>query len=103
MATTYANRSIQPAAGSIVVASDGKDIGHVKEVQDGYLKVDVHWGRDYWLSFEEVLNADGEKTVLIIPSDEVNLYKRSKPHTIDGDHGDGSSTTDWLDREMMRR
>jgi hypothetical protein len=103
MAATYSSRSIRPGPGSLVVASDGKELGRVKEVMDGYLKVDVRWSRDYWLSFEEVLSADSDKTLLIIPSDEVNLYKRSKPHAIDGEHGDGGSTTDWLDREMMRR
>ncbi len=103
MPTTFTNRRITPEPGSPVVASDGKEIGRVKEVQDGYLKVDVRWGRDYWLSFEEVLSADEGKTVLIVPSDEVNLYKLRKPHAIDVDHGDSGASSDWLDREMMRR
>lgn len=104
MAATYANRPINPEPGSVVVASNGKELGRVKDIQDGYLKVDVKWAKDYWLSYEEVLSADRDRTLLIIPSDEVNLYKRAKPHMIDEGHGgDGGSTTDWLDREMMRR
>jgi hypothetical protein len=103
MATILANRSIHPEPGSLVVASDGKELGRVKDVQDGYLKVDARWARDYWLSFEEVLSADRQKTVLIIPSDELNLYKRKKPHAVDIDHGDTAAASDWLDQEMMRR
>jgi hypothetical protein len=52
----------------------------VKDIEDGYVKLDVRWGRDYWLSFEEVLSADRDKTVLIIPSDEVNST-RGRSHT----------------------
>lgn len=103
MSATFANRQIRPEPGTLVVASDGKELGHVKEVQEGYLKLDIRWGRDYWLSFDEVLSADRDKTVLIIPSDEVNLYKLSKPHPVDAEQGGASATTDWLDREMMRR
>lgn len=101
MAATYSSRSIRPEPGSVVVASDGKEIGRVKEVLEGYLKVDKRWGRDYWLSYEEVLSADREKTLLIIPSDELNLYKLSKPKT-DIEQGDRPPSTDWLDREMLR-
>ncbi len=50
-----------------------------------------------------MLNADGDKTVLIIPSNEINLYKRKKPHAMDIDHGDSGATSDWMDQEMMRR
>jgi hypothetical protein len=103
MATTFANRTINPAPGSLVVASDGKEIGRVKELQAGYLKVDVRWAKDYWLSFEEVLSADRDKTVLIIPSDEINLYKRKKPHAVEVDHGDSGASSDWFDQEMLRR
>lgn len=103
---SFANRDMHPETGTPIVASDGKRIGRVKEVQGDYLKVDARWARDYWLTCEEVFSADSEKTVLVIPSDGVNLYKRSKPRS----STEGEMTVEAkiaqresIERELMQR
>lgn len=101
MAATYSPTRCNPEIGTPVVASDGKEIGHVKEIADGYLKVDVRWARDYWLSFEDILSADSVKTLLIIPSDQINAYKRNRRHAVAG--GGENPSSEWLDREMIGR
>ena len=101
MATTLSPQKLHPEVGTPVVASDGKELGRVKEVADSYLKVDVRWARDYWLSFEDVLSADSVKTLLIIPSDQISAYKRDRPHAVTD--GGASPSSEWLDREMMGR
>lgn len=62
-----------------IFSIDGKQIGTVKEVRGEYLKVNARWARDYWLTSDEVLSADGREVRLVIPSDELNLYKLTKP------------------------
>jgi len=103
---SFSERGIRPQPGAPIVASDGKEIGKVKEVSGDYLKVDVRWARDYWLTCEEVFSADRDKVVLVIPSDELNLYKRSKPRlATEGDMTVEAKIAqrENLEREMMQR
>lgn len=103
---SFSERGIHPESGTLVVASDGKQLGKVKEVYGDYVKVDARWARDYWLTCEEVFSADAEKVVLIIPSDEVNLYKRSKPRsTADAAMSVEAKVArrESMEREMMQR
>lgn len=58
---------------------DSKKLGTVKDVRGDYFKVNARWARDYWLSADEVLSADESEVRLVIPHDELNLYRMSKP------------------------
>lgn len=66
-------------AGEEVYTIDGKRLGQVKEVREDAFKIDVRWGRDYWLEVSEVFQVDGHKATLCIPADELNMHKLSRP------------------------
>lgn len=93
--------------GAPVVALDGKHLGKVKEVRDIYFKVDARWRRDYWLTTNEVMSADANQALLLIPSDEVNLYKMDRPGHDGlgrmGNEPDLSAHRRNYDRELMGR
>ncbi|MGE5597421.1 MAG: hypothetical protein ACM3S1_15450 [Hyphomicrobiales bacterium] len=105
MLTTQKNLECRP--GAPIFTSDGKQIGKVKEVRGPYLKVDVRWARDYWLTSNEVYSADDSSVTLVIPRDELNLYKISKPGKgTDGQLGnapDISSQRERIEQQMMQR
>ena len=90
-----------------VVALDGKHLGKVKEVQDTYFKVDAPMRRDYWLTCNEVMSADHQQALLLIPSDEINLYRMDKPgHSALTNMGGGpdlSASRQKFNDEMMGR
>ena len=93
--------------GTPVVALDGKHLGKVKEVSDTYFKVDAPMRRDYLLTCNEVMSADQEQALLLIPSDELNLYKMNKPgHSAINGIGPGPDLTasrQKFNDEMMGR
>jgi hypothetical protein len=74
-------RTMQPQAGADVVTLDGDTLGKVKEVRGSYFKVDVRWGRDFWLSFDELRHCEPDRVSLVLVKNQVDEYKLSKPAT----------------------
>ncbi|MCC7363462.1 MAG: hypothetical protein IT303_03750 [Dehalococcoidia bacterium] len=72
-------RQIHLEAGTPIISLDGKKIGTVKEVRENFVKVDAPRRRDYWLACDQVLSADTNQALLVIPSDEINVYKMDRP------------------------
>jgi hypothetical protein len=66
--------------GAMVVTADGKELGHVAEVREGALRVDVERRRDYWLAETEVLEATPETVTLLVSEGDLSAYKMDKPN-----------------------
>ena len=55
-----------------VIDSSGKEVGTVKEVRDGYFKVNVSMAPDYWLPFHTISGTEGGEVVhLNLAGDEL--------------------------------
>jgi hypothetical protein len=82
------NTSVNQLAGSEgtpVFSADHQAIGHVKEVEGAYFKVDVGGRPDYWLSEDEVKLASANQVILTCAKDEIGRYKRDRPGAPAGD------------------
>lgn len=64
-------------AGAAVLASDGKQLGEVREIEGPHFRVDAPLERDYWLSLAYVVSADAGRVVMSFPASEVGPYKVS--------------------------
>jgi uncharacterized protein (TIGR02271 family) len=82
----------QISEGQAVYGSDGTELGKVKEVQGGYLKVDVPMAPDYWLRLDD-LTSSGPAGGLLVrdgaeqynqPGDDLEMHG-STLKTRDGD------------------
>jgi hypothetical protein len=82
-------RTIDIEPGTDVYTMDGKRLGAVKEVREDAFKVDVRWGRDYWLDRNEVMELKDYCATLCIPADEVNMHKLSHGGTMMGGGSSG--------------
>jgi len=76
-------RTMNPEVGARVVTLDGEPIGKIKDIQGSYFKVDVRWGRDFWLNFDELHECTPERVSLVLVKNQVNDYKLSKPGTVE--------------------
>src|SRR4029079_16713477 len=65
-------------AGKAIVDADGRDIGRVKEVSDGYFRVNAPLAPDYWLSTAYV-DKDGDIVQLSLAKHEINAHKLDRP------------------------
>ena len=69
----YADAPIRE--GLPVYTLDNKRLGVVKEIDDGYFKVDVRFRKDYWLATDQVAYVDEHCVGMLFRTDESELYK----------------------------
>ena len=74
-------RTMDPQIGARVVTLDGEPVGRVKDVEGTYFKVDVRWGRDFWLSFDELHECAPDRVSLVLVKNQLDDYKLSRPGT----------------------
>jgi hypothetical protein len=65
--------------GTPIVTSDHQEIGHVAEVRDDALRVDVTARPDFWLSLEDVESVSEACVVLGIEEKEVRKHHVAEP------------------------
>src|SRR5688500_14260583 len=58
--------------GAQVVDREGAELGKIAAVRDGYFKVEVSMGIDYWLRQDIVAESDSECVKLRLPQSEVD-------------------------------
>ncbi len=72
--------NLQP--GTMVLTSDGEELGTVKEVRGAFFKVDAPMARDYWLACE-IVSADlplgGVRVMFTRP--ELDEHRLGEPAT----------------------
>lgn len=62
-----------------LVASDGSDIGTVKEIRGDHLKINMPMRRDFWLSTEHIASTDGGVVTLGLRREEVRFHELDAP------------------------
>jgi hypothetical protein len=62
-------------AGCAVYTRDGEHLGTVKEVREGYFKVDVKMRPDYWLQTQFVELWSDDRVTLEFPKGDLGDYK----------------------------
>jgi len=65
--------------GAPIYTEDGEQIGHVREVDGAFLKVDVALQPDYWLPTSAVLSYTAERVTLAFKRDELGDRKLARP------------------------
>ena len=68
--------------GTTVFASDGKDLGTVKEVRGDYFKIDAPIAKDYRLSCDAVTEAPGGRVSVAFAHDLLDANKQPEPATV---------------------
>lgn len=68
--------------GTAVFASDGKELGTVKEVRGAYFKIDAPMSKDYWLSCEAVQEGPGGRVTVAFTEDLLDANKQPEPATV---------------------
>ena len=66
-------------AGAAVLTEDGKKLGEVAAVEGRYIKVDVRFGRDYWLKADYVTEEEPDCITFGFSKDDLGAYKVDKP------------------------
>src|SRR5215208_4659864 len=61
--------------GAQVIDADGAELGKVAGFRQGYFKIEVPMGRDYWLQQDTVAHADVESVKLRLRKGEVENQK----------------------------
>ena len=69
-------------SGTTVYASDGRELGTVKEVRGTYFKIDAPLARDYWLSCDIVQQAPGGRISVAFTHDLLEANKQPEPATV---------------------
>ncbi len=62
-----------------IYASDGKELGTVKEVRGDYFKVDAPMKPDYWLPCDIVTGQTGDSLTTAFASNQISGYKHEEP------------------------
>jgi hypothetical protein len=65
--------------GAAVVTCDGKKLGEVAETDGHYIKVDVRFGRDYWLKADYVVDEAGGRVTFGFEKKDLGAYRVDKP------------------------
>jgi hypothetical protein len=65
--------------GASVVTEDGQKLGEVGEVAGRYIKVDVRFGRDYWLSADYVTEEAPDHLTFGFAKKDLGAYRVDKP------------------------
>lgn len=78
---------------SHVFTYDGKHLGQVKDCVPGHFKVQVRWGRDYWLSTALVRASGRDRVRHHISHDMVQSYRREEGDVLfTDDHGNAPAS-----------
>ncbi len=73
------------SAGALVMTTDRKQIGRVKEVRGSYFKVDAPMHRDFWLQASLIDNCADEMVLLSVSSESVGEHHLDQPGLEPGD------------------
>ena len=65
--------------GLLVFTADNRRLGRVKDLTDTHFKVDVRFGRDYWLARDRAVYVDDRCVGMHFRKDELELYRLSDP------------------------
>jgi hypothetical protein len=68
-----------PTVGAQVVTADGEELGKVKEVAGGCLKVAASMQPDYWLGSDCIASTSTSEVRLSITQDQVDSAKVNAP------------------------
>lgn len=71
------NAQLEPR--TMVMTMDGESLGEVKEVREDCFKIDVRWGKDYWLPCSEVLEVDDRGATVCFTKADLGIHKLGKP------------------------
>jgi len=66
-------------AGTPVYSADGRELGHIADVEGSYFKVSAPLARDYWLSCDYVGALDADCVTLSITHAELDEHKLGEP------------------------
>jgi hypothetical protein len=85
--------------GASVATADGRELGHVKQVEASAFLIDVPLHFDYWLEVNLVKEASAERVVLAIAESDLGGYKMDRPY----DHNEfKAAVPDRLQTATMR-
>jgi hypothetical protein len=65
--------------GRAVYTQDGHELGTVKEVRGGYVKIDAPLQPDFWLPRSDVLSFTNERVTFSFSRDDVDGHKQQVP------------------------
>ncbi|MGE0601086.1 MAG: DUF2171 domain-containing protein [Dehalococcoidia bacterium] len=74
-----ANELRMPDIDVPVYASDGGQVGHVREVHGDYFKIDVPMAMDFWLKRDFIADATPERVTLTLHRDEIHEHRLAEP------------------------
>jgi hypothetical protein len=87
---------IDLAVGAEVYTRDGEHLGRVKEIGDGFFKLDVRMHADYWLQTEFIEAVEGGRVTMSFGKKDADDYRVVEP-------GNPVVMTSPEDTEAMRR
>lgn len=89
--------------GAQVVDREGAELGKIAAVRDGYFKVEVSMGVDYWLRQDIVAESDSECVKLRLPQSEVDEQRiKSGAEDLFETHDDASDAKPELSGSERR-
>ncbi len=74
-----ANEHPQPAVGMEVIATNGKRIGQVKEIEEHDFLVNRRWQRDLYLPFSTIERIDGNRVILKVTEFDLDYLSSMSP------------------------
>ena len=68
--------------GTTVYASDGEELGTVKEIRGDYFKIDAPMSKDYWLRCDAVVQTPEGRACAAFTHDRLDANKQPEPATV---------------------
>lgn len=100
MTHTTLERVRYPDIGDMVYTLDREELGRVKEISGTFFKVNVRWGRDYWLSCDYIGQSTPGDVQLVLVKNQIADYKMSRPAEAQEPMLDGTVDSLISDAEM---
>ena len=70
---------VEPAAGFEVFTVDGRRVGTVSEIRDGFMRIDARRRPDFWLRLDDATNVEGRAITLAYPREALEQHKHAEP------------------------
>lgn len=72
-------RRVEPAPGFEVFTVDGRRVGTLSEIRDGFMRVNARRRPDFWLRLDDATNVEGQAITLAYPREALEQHKHAEP------------------------
>ncbi len=65
--------------GMLLYTTDGKELGRIREIRDGFIRIDATMARDYWLHASVVTDLEEGVGRVSFPERDLDRYRLKEP------------------------